>query len=329
MKEAIRAINKYDRFLITAHVNLEGDSIGSQLATKELLDAIGKKSFIVDDDRIPEHYKFLPGADKVSNNTAKAWDFDAVIVVDCPNLKRTGKVADIISKKKVPIINIDHHISNERFGTVNWVDPAASSAGEMIFRLFKAMNIPISKGTALSLYITILTDTGSFNYDNTSRATHEIAGELLGYGLDPAIVSEKVYEQRSVDDIKLLGLVLSTLKLNKRGDVAYLEVTRKMLKSTGLDASRSEGFINYARSIENVKIAIFFKEDTKKAGRISVSFRAKSGVDVNGIAAYFGGGGHVKAAGCMVKGNLAQVEKKVLARVEEELKIHGRNTDNR
>ncbi len=320
MKKAIEALKKYKSFLITAHVNLEGDSIGSQLAMKKLLDAIGKKAVIVDDDHIPEHYEFLPGAGEVSNCLEKVRDFDAAIVLDCPNMKRTGRVADIITKKKVPIINIDHHISNEQFGDINWVDANASSAGEMVYRLFKGMDVRIDKGTALSLYITILTDTGSFNYDNTSRVTHEIAGELLGYGLDPAVISEKVYEQRSVADIKLLGLVLSTLKINKNGDLAYLEVTRKMLKSTGMDVSRSEGFINYARSIENVRIAIFFKEDPKKKGRISVSFRSKSGVNVNGIAAAFGGGGHIKAAGCVIAGTLAAVEKKVLKKSEEELR---------
>lgn len=323
MREVIEAIKKNNRFLITAHVNLEGDSLGSQLAMKELLESMGKQAFIIDSDPVPEHYKFLPRAEEISNKIDKKLDFDAALILDCPTLKRIGKVRDLISKDKF-VINIDHHISNEEFGSVNWVEPNASSAGEMVYRLFKEIGRPLTKEVALSLYIAILTDTGSFNYDNTSSLTHEIAGELLGYGLEPALVSENVYECRAIDDIKLLGLVLSTVRVNDAADVAYLEITRKMLKETGADVSKSEGFVNYARTIDKVKVGILFKEDLKEDGRINVSFRSKGEVDVNKIASLFGGGGHVRASGCIVEGTLAEVEKKVLAKVEEVLR--GRNT---
>src|SRR3989338_4172243 len=229
MKNVIEAIAKHSRFLITAHVNLEGDSLGSQLAMKELLKGIGKTAFRVDSDAVPEHYKFLPKTDDISTKIDRKLDFDAVIVLDCPNLKRIGRGRDLISNQSV-IINIDHHISNEKFGSVNWVDPNASSAGEMVYRIFKEMGVPLTKETALYLYIAILTDTGSFNYDNTSSLTHEIAGELLGYGLDPASVSESVYDRRSIEDIKLLGLVLSTIRVNDTGEVAYMELTNDVLK---------------------------------------------------------------------------------------------------
>lgn len=321
MQKVIAAINKYKRFLITAHVNLEGDSLGSQLAMKELLVGLGKAGYIIDDDRVPEHFRFLPRSEEVSNKLDKTLQYDAALILDCPTIKRIGKVRDVIPKDKV-IINIDHHISNENFGTVNWVDPHASSAGEMVYRLFKEMGVTPTKEAALSMYIAILTDTGSFNYENTSKLTHEIAGELLGYGLDPASVSESVYENRSVSDIKFLGMVLSTLTVNAAGDVAYLEVTRKMLKDTGSEISKSEGFVNYARSIDKVKVAMLFREDPKDDNKVNVSFRAKGDADVNGLAASFGGGGHVKAAGCVLEGSLKEVKSKVLEKVEEVL--HGR-----
>ncbi|MCX5686309.1 MAG: bifunctional oligoribonuclease/PAP phosphatase NrnA [Candidatus Omnitrophica bacterium] len=317
MQAIIEAINKYSKFLITAHINLEGDSLGSQLAAKQLLDSLGKASVIVDSDPVPEHYKFLPMADGISNKIDKGLDFEAALVLDCPTMKRIGHVRDLITKDKF-VINIDHHISNEKFGHVNWVDPNASSAGEMVYKLFKEMKVGLTKEAALSLYIAILTDTGSFNYDNTSSVTHEIAGELLGYGLDPARVSEDVYERKSVGDIKFLGLVLSTLKLNKSQDVAYLEVTKSTMDETGSEAAKSEGFVNYARSINNVKVAVIFREEA--GGKINVSFRSKGEVDVNKIASAFGGGGHVKASGCVIEGTLAEAEKKVLAKVEEALR---------
>ncbi|OGW77737.1 MAG: hypothetical protein A3I73_06900 [Omnitrophica bacterium RIFCSPLOWO2_02_FULL_45_16] len=323
MKAVIEAIKNNKKFLITAHVNLEGDSLGSQLAMKELLTGMGKAAFILDNDPVPEHYRFLPKAGEISNRLDKVEDFDAAVVLDCPTLKRTGKVKDIISKSPSLVINIDHHISNEKFGGINWVDPHASSAGEMVYRLFKEIGVKLTKEVALSLYIAILTDTGSFNYDNTSRVTHEIAGELLGYGLDPAIVSESVYERRSVEDIKLLGLVLATLKVNREGTVAYLEVTKEMLEKTGADIAKSEGLINFARSIDKVKVAALFKEDIKDKNKINVSFRAKGNgdtIDVNKIAAIFGGGGHMKASGCIITGSLEEARSKVLAKVEEALK---------
>lgn len=317
MKKIAEAIKKHDKFLITAHINLEGDSLGSQLAMKQLLDSLGKKSFILDNDAIPEHYRFLPGADKVSNDIAKRPDFDAAIILDCPTLKRIGKVKDAITKDKF-IINIDHHVSNEKFGHVNWVDSNASSAGEMVYKLFKEMGAPLTKEAALCLYIAILTDTGSFNYENTSGATHDIAGKLLGYGLEPARISESVYETKTIDDIKFLGMVLATIKVNKRGDVAYLEITRPMMERTGTQAAKSEGFVNYARSINHVNVAVIFREDP--GGKINISFRSKSDIDVNLIASFFGGGGHTKASGCVIEGNLADVEKQVLAKVEEALR---------
>lgn len=325
--KVIEEIGKYKRFLISAHVNLEGDSLGSQLAMKELVKALGRTAFIVDSDSVPEHYKFLPGADEISKRIDKNLDFDAAIILDCPTLERIGKVKDLISKGTF-IINIDHHVSNEKFGQVNWVDVNASSAGEMVYRLFKETGVSLTKEIALCLYIAILTDTGSFNYDNTSSVTHEIAGELLGYGLDPSRVSEDVYERRSVADIKFLGMVLSTLQVNKTGDVAYLEITSNMLSQTGANVSKSEGFVNYARSIDRVKVAIIFKEDLVDSGRINVSFRSKGDdVDVNRLAAYFGGGGHAKASGCIIDGRLDEVKKKVLTKVEEVLR--GRNTGSR
>lgn len=316
MEKVIKAIRKHKKFLVTAHVNPEGDAICCQIAMKELLEKLGKAAFIIDNDPVPEHYRFLPEAASVSNRLDRVPDFDAAVVLDCPTLKRIGRVNELLTEDKT-VINIDHHISNEKFGDVRWVDAEASSAGEMVYVLFKKFGIKPSKDSALALYIAILTDTGSFNYDNTTPRTHAIAGELLAYGLKPASISEDVYERRSITDIRFLGLVLSTIKLNKTGEVAYLEITKSMLKTTGADIAKSEGFVNYARSIEGVKVAVIFKEDLKKPGIINVSFRSKGDVDVNKIASTFGGGGHAKASGCVVAGTLSEVKRKVLTKIEE------------
>ena len=319
MLDVVQAIQKHKSFLVAAHVNPEGDSLCSQLGMQELLEGLGKQVTIVNHDEVPGHYTFLPRVETIRTQAPKDLSFDAVVILDCPNLKRVGKVGALIPAG-VPVINIDHHISNENFGAHNWVDPEASSAGEMVYRLFKEMDVTITKEAALYLYIAILTDTGSFNYDNTSSVTHEIAGELLGYGLDPSAVSQDVFERRSVEDIRFLGMVLETLTVNASCEVGYLEITRKMLEETGADMAKVEGVVNYARSVRSVKVAILFKEDLRDPGLINVSFRSKAGVDVNKLAGHFGGGGHTKAAGCHLEGALIEIEKKVVAKAEELLR---------
>jgi phosphoesterase RecJ-like protein len=141
-------------------------------------------------------------------------------------------------------------------------------------------------------------------------------------------MSENVYERRSLQDIKLLGVALSTLKISGTGDIAYLEVTKEMLKKTGADLAKAEGFVNYARSIDRAKVAILFREDLKNDGKVFISFRSKGDVDVNRIAKLFGGGGHIKASGCVIEGGMAGVKRKVLAKVEEELKFEIRNPES-
>ncbi len=321
IKKVIEAIRENNSFLITSHVNMEGDSVGSQLAMAKLLEGMKKKVYIVDNDPIPVNYLFLPKTKDASNDLTLKRDFDAALVLDCPSLKRIGKVRDLITEDKL-IVNIDHHVSNERFGDIDWVKPFASSAGEMIWYIYKEMRRKLTKEAAMYIYTAILTDTGSFTYDNTRPNTHEIASDLLSYGLDPAWIAMNIYERRSVPEIKLLGSALTALKMNEAGDVAYIEVTQEMLRSSGADISKTENVVNYARSIDKVEVAVVFKEHLADKNLIMVSFRSKGEVDVNEIASLFGGGGHKRAAGCTVTGELSDVRGKILDKVEEFVKPH-------
>ncbi len=326
LKAVIDTIRKYDKFLITAHVNPEADALGSQLAFYELIKALGKKPICVDNDKVPPHYKFLPGIDNIKQTLKKGENFQVAVVLDCPTISRTGKVKNLLKKAKI-IVNIDHHISNGKFGDVNWVNSSASSVGEMIYALYKKIDIEISRKIALYIYIAILTDTGSFNYSNTSSVTHEIVSDLLGYGLQPQDISSFIYENKKISDIKLLGKVISTLKTDKNNRIAYMVCTKDMLKKTGSAASATENFINLAKSIESVDIAIFIKEDLKKSNKFNVSLRSKGDIDVNKLASFFGGGGHRNAAGCVICGMLVEVKHKILAKAREALS--GRNTASR
>ena len=212
-----------------------------------------------------------------------------------------------------------HHPGNEKFGSINWAEKGASSAGEMVYRIFKAARCKITRQTALYLYIAILTDTGSFNYSNASAATHEIASELLGYGIEPYDVSKSIYENKSLASLKLLGEALSGLKVTAGGKVAYMVVGSNLFRQTKTGPSDCENFVNCARSVRGVEAAVFFREDSGKKGLFHVSFRSGKNVDVNRIATSFGGGGHKSASGCVVQGMFVDVKRKVLKRVRDEL----------
>lgn len=184
-----------------------------------------------------------------------------------------------------------------------------------MYKLFKEMDCEIDKDVATNLYVAILTDTGSFRFSNTTSQAHKIASELLNYGLDANMIYENIYEKRSRDEIKLLGLSLSGIETREDGKIAYMAVTQDMAEKCGIELRGTEEFVNYLCTLCNIKVALFFREE--KNGKIHVSFRSKSDVDVNKIASIFGGGGHLKASGCLVKGKIDEVKEKVLAEVRK------------
>lgn len=312
-------IKRSNNFLITSHINPEGDSLGSQLAMAVILEKLGKKFVVYNNDKVPVRYGFLPHFDIIKNRIAKKHKkFDVAIVMDCPTLRRTGRVKDEV-KNASCVINIDHHVSNERFGDFNWVDSRSSSTGEMVYRFYKALGMDIGKEAALYMYIAILTDTGSFNYSNTSNITHRIVGELLGKGIGPSKVSQNIYSNKAVGEIKLLGRVLNGITLAADGRIAYLAARKSDFSATKTQPNATENFVNFARAIAGVAVAIFFREDIHVKDRYHISFRSYGEVDVNRVAAYFGGGGHKNASGCVQNGTFAEVKNRVVEKVRDVL----------
>ena len=317
INEIIGIINKYDSFLIVSHINPDGDAIGSQFALKYLLEDKKKKALVVNSEPIPFTYSFLgkwicPGELKSKPN------FEVAIALDSADLKRLGKTVLPLLSDKI-LINIDHHVSNGRFGRINWIDSEASATGEMIYHLYKKMDCKISKDAALALYVAILTDTGLFRYTNTDSTTHDIASELLKIGIDPHWVAERIYGVNSLASMKLLALALSTIKVNDDGRIGWLCVRSDMLEKTGASFQDTGDFVNYARSIRGLEVAIFFSE-TETKDEIKISFRSKDKTDVNVIAKNFQGGGHPQASGCRVKGKLDEVIPMVIAEVQKALR---------
>ncbi len=312
------AIQKFNKFLISSHINPEGDSIGSQIAMASLLMRIGKDALILNESPVPHLLRFMNGTEKILKEMPQNFNFQAAIILDCPDLTRIGKISEYVTKDKV-VFNIDHHVSNENFGRYNWVDPELSSTGEMVYELFRAFKMNMEYDEAVAIYVAILTDTGSFKYTNTSSRTHIITAELLDKGIKPYEIYGRIYETSSMQDTNLLGEALQTLRLTDDGKVAWLWITKDMLKKTRASLEGTEEMINFARSIEGVEIAVLFRE-TGTEDRIKVSFRSKGTVDVNKLASFFGGGGHKTASGCSVLGKIEDVQKKVLDKAQRMLK---------
>ncbi len=317
LSKVIDVLRRYNRFLITTHKDPEGDSLGSQLGLFGLLSQLGKVAYMVNEDPVPPTYRFLPWNEKIITVDKVVNNIDVILVVDSPNKERIGKTAEYMVEGRL-VVNIDHHVSNDEFGDVNWIDPEASAAGEMIYRLFKRMKISISREEAMCIYAAILTDTGSFKYSNTSSRVHRIASELLRYGLNPQEISSYIYEARRPQSLKLLAITLGTLNISDDGKIAWVKITNEMFRSTGAYSNEIEGFVDYPRLLGGVQVALLFRE-TSKENEIKVSLRAKGGVNVNNIASHFGGGGHRAASGCLVKGPLDEVERVVIERVKREV----------
>ncbi len=302
------------RFLISSHVRLDGDALGSELALFEALRGLGKDAVVYNQDRTPQMYAFLPHADIVVNRLDGVEGYDAAFILDCSEIERVGDEASRISG--VPqIVNIDHHISNVDYGNLTLTDPAASSTGEMIYRLLTGMGVAITRDMAVNLYTAILTDTGAFRYSNTGPATFETAGALLTRGADPAWIAQMVYESVPALKLKLLARALGTLEFAWGGRMAALTVTRAMLDECGGLWEHTEGFVEYPRSIEGVEVAALFSEI--KNDFFKVSLRSKGSFSVEAVARGFGGGGHINAAACRITGDLGLVKRKLFEAVEK------------
>jgi phosphoesterase RecJ-like protein len=299
--------------LVASHTNPDGDAVGSTIAMGLLLGAINKKITLYNESSIPVVYRFLPHVEMVENNLTSTNDFDTAIILDCSEFQRIGSIVSMVNDIPV-IINIDHHITNSRFGNFQLIDPSASSTAEIIYRLIKKMGVAIDKTIATSIYTGILTDTGSFRFSNTNQAAFAICQEMVEMGVDPSDVARHVYGRYSLGRIKLLNLALDSIEIFHNGKLSIMTVTQEMLSKTGTQAEDIAGLINYARRIEDVKIAALIHEKQngrhhlKGSGPLHVSLRSDGTVDVATIAAFFGGGGHTTAAGFDVDSGLAQIK---------------------
>jgi len=310
-KEVAERIRAGRNFLITSHRNPDGDALGSGLGLQRLIRQMGKTARMqVRDGFTPALYN-IPGASDVAITDNLPHDYpkayDAVFTMECPEVERTG-----YSVLPGPVVNIDHHLGNEMYGEINYLDLDAPSVGEMVMQMNRNhLRLPIDRETAIALYVSLSTDTGFFRYHNTTLRAFEAAEELVRAGVVPGDVSLWINESNSRGSIKLLGLCLSTLELTPDGKVATAILPKRFFGEAGASPEETEGIVNYGRSIDGVMISALLKEIDDKSTRVSM--RAKPGVDVQAVAAMFGGGGHKAAAGCTMPMPLPEAKKKLVS----------------
>lgn len=297
--------------LMLGHVHPDADVLGTLLALGLALEARGWSVVYGGPHPAPALLGFLPGVDRYRTLERLDGPFDVVVLTDCPNPQRTEGLIDQARRAGKLVVNVDHHPDNRRYGDVNWIDVTAAATGEMVHELLAALGVTLTPAMATNLFTAIHTDTGSFRYSNVTARTFTIAAALVAAGARPELVSEALYERRAPDALRWLGAALARVEVSADGRVGWLALPARAVPERIVE---SEELVNYPRSVASVRVACLLRE---LDGNVKVSLRGKGDVDVQKIAAAFGGGGHVNAAGCTVEGPLPEATRLVLDAVRQ------------
>jgi bifunctional oligoribonuclease and PAP phosphatase NrnA len=318
-QEIGRILRQHQRFAVLSHVRPDGDALGSQLAMGLALKQLGKDVSIWNEDGMLEKYSFLARAELLTKPAAQPQEFDVVLALDTAIQSRLGTAGEAVRSAQY-WVNIDHHPSNPGYGDFVYIDADAPATGQILFELIKSEGLPFDRDIAENLYVAISTDTGSFQYPNTTARTFQIAAELVNAGVDVGRISQQLYENYPRRRIELLRELLSTMRFDADGRIASFSLGMETAKRLGVLPEDNEGLIDHLRAIRGVIVAVFFEE--LPDGKVRVSMRSKSeSVDVCAICNQFGGGGHTLAAGARIRGTLQEVEQRVLAAVCNALSV--------
>jgi phosphoesterase RecJ-like protein len=312
-EEIARAICQHQRIAVLSHVRPDGDALGSQIALGLSLQKLGKQVRVWNEEGMLEKYSFVARAELVTKPPADAEDVDLAIALDTAIQNRLGTALTAIRSAKL-WINIDHHLSNPRYGDLVHIDDSAPATGQILFDLMTSQKLPLDRDIAENLYVAISTDTGSFQYPKTTARTFEIAAALVRIGLDVGVISRQLYENFPRRRVELLRELLRTMRFDGNGRIASFKLSLQTANELGVIPEDNEGLIDHLRAIHGVIVAAFFEE--LPDGKIRVSMRSKDErVDVCAICQRFGGGGHTLAAGARIRGTLSEVEERVLKAV--------------
>ena len=309
-------LRRHQYIAITSHVRPDGDSLGSALALAWALQAIGKDARVVMRDPAPAPLDEFPGVDEIQIAATVPDGTDAVVVLECGDLARTG----LDGLDRFHVVNVDHHPGNSGFGAVQWFDGTSAACGEMVFDIVTELGAAVTAVMATQLFVAIVTDTGSFRYAGVSPRTFSISARLLEAGADPVAVARTLFDGNTLGRLRLQGAILQTMELVESGRVAVLQLDLPTLAATGADPEETDGLINLPLSVKAIQSVVFFKQAGN--GQYRVSLRSKGDIDVGAVARSFGGGGHKNASGCTLTGEVADVRAQVLARLLPEIGPH-------
>ena len=315
--EDVRAIiDRSQHIVCLAHKDADADSLGSALAFALSLRAMGKTVHPVVPAPWPFLLSYLPGFETLEESPP---EYDAVFTFDCATVHRFGDKRHLI-ESGVPVVNIDHHVSNDGYGSINLIEPWASASGQVVYRLLHKLGMPVTADVASNLYAALFTDTGGFRHENTTEAALRLGAELVHLGANPAWIALKSYKSRPVPMLKLEGLAVAALQTDCEGKLVWSEVTQEMLEKSGATMVESEGVIDQLQSIDTMLIAVLFKQMSQSLTKISV--RTRGDIDATDLCTPFGGGGHYRAAGAELNLPLAEVQETVLALARDLLSQH-------
>lgn len=322
LDDIIASMEEAGSIAILPHVSADGDALGSSLALYLALKQMNKKAVIYMEEEVAMVYGFLPGVKDVVIYTDglpedSSLRYDMAIALDTGDRERLGERHRLFDRAGVTA-NIDHHPTNTEFAKQNYVRPDAAAVGEIVCQLIKRMGIKLDADISTCLYVAISTDTGGFRYSNTTAATHQYAGELIENGVNAGEVNQRIYESVSLGKVKLMGMAINSLEFYENNKIAVMTITDQMLKQAGAKDEDCDGLVNLGRDIHSVEVAVLLRK--KGTNRIKVGLRSKTRVDVAFIAGLYGGGGHKRAAGCLVDKKIEGLKESLLEDIKEALK---------
>ena len=308
--ELLEVLAKSNNVAIMPHISPDGDCFGACTAFYRIAKKLGKSAVVyIEETSISETFAFLFDDVEVKCGENEIQKYDLAVALDCGDLQRLGERKDIFCNSMITA-NIDHHITNTKFAKYNFVFENASSTCEILYDFIKNCSMEIDKQTAQSLYTGICTDTGGFRYSNTTPKVHKAAAELISFGLDVASISKRVFEMVSMERLRLQALAILSLELYDEGRLAVITIDEKMINYANAADEDLEGFVNIARSVKGVECAIALRQT--QDGKVKASLRSNNSVDVSLFAAKYGGGGHAKASGFTVEGNIKDIKNMVV-----------------
>lgn len=324
IRRILEFVRRHKRFLVSGHVRSDGDALGSQLAVGRWLRKMGKTAHVVCDQGVADNLRFLPGADEVGSGPEDLRPpYDALFTLDSGAYDRLERVGEALPKG-LPVVNIDHHISNERFGAINWIDPEYAATGELVYDLIRASRVEMDAAMATNLYVAILTDTGRFGFSNTDSRVHLVAADLLAHGVRPSEVTKQVYREKHPGELKLMAEVIRRMRFTPDGRVGWVAVTRRMVRECGYELLDTQPLIELIQAVRGVRLAVLLRELAER-GKVKVSLRSDRGVDSQELAKRWGGGGHKRAAGATFEGTVRQAQREVLGAARRCLRECGRD----